>query len=115
MEILGASLRICVDDIEAAIPFYERLAGGRAHRSERAGVQVAAVGSFLLMSGPEAELELLRKVAATIAVKDVDEAHQILTDLGAHVVAGPVSTPAGHTLLAVHPDGTVFEYVDHRV
>ncbi|MDQ0993940.1 VOC family protein [Streptomyces sp. V3I7] len=114
MEILGASLRICVSDLDAAIPFYERLAGGRAERFERGGVQVAAVGSFLLMSGPEAELELLRKVTATIAVKDVDEAHRLLTDLGAHVVAGPVATPAGRNLLAVHPDGTVFEYVDHH-
>ncbi|MFF3468354.1 VOC family protein [Streptomyces sp. NPDC002619] len=114
MEILGASLRICVDDLETAIPFYERLTGSRALRSERGGVQVAAVGSFLLMSGPEAELELLRKVAATIAVKDVAEAHQLLTDLDARVLAGPVPTPVGRTLLAMHPDGSVFEYVDHR-
>ncbi|ARP73171.1 glyoxalase/bleomycin resistance/dioxygenase family protein [Streptomyces pluripotens] len=114
MEILGASLRICVDDIEAAVPFYERLAGGRALRFDRGGVQVAAVGSFLLMSGPEAELEFLRKVTATIAVQDVDEAHQLLMDLGARIVAGPVSTPAGRSLLAVHPDGSVFEYVDQR-
>ncbi|MGW3209880.1 VOC family protein [Streptomyces sp. NPDC001135] len=114
MEILGASLRICVDDLETAIPFYERLAGGRALRFERGGVQVAAIGSFLLMSGPEAELEILRRVAATIAVKDVDEAHRLLTDLGARIVAGPVATPVGRNLLAVHPDGSVFEYVDQR-
>jgi predicted enzyme related to lactoylglutathione lyase len=114
MEILGASLRICVDDIEAAIPFYERLAGSTALRSERGGVQVAAVGSFLLMSGPEAELELLRRVTATIAVKDVEETHRLLTDLGARVLAGPVASPAGHNLLAMHPDGSLFEYVDQR-
>ncbi|MER7840052.1 VOC family protein [Streptomyces sp. NPDC096040] len=114
MEILGASLRICVDDLETAIPFYERLSGGRALRFERGGVQVAAVGSFLLMSGPEPELEVLRKVTATIAVQDVDAAHQLLDDLGAHILAGPVPTPAGRNLLAMHPDGSVFEYVDQR-
>ncbi|MER5860628.1 VOC family protein [Streptomyces sp900105245] len=114
MEILGASLRICVDDIDTAIPFYERLAGGRAQRFDRGGVQVAAVGSFLLMSGPEAELEILRRVTATIAVEDVEEAHRLLTDLGARVLAGPVPTPAGRNLLAMHPDGSVFEYVDQR-
>ncbi|MGW0994832.1 VOC family protein [Streptomyces sp. NPDC002520] len=112
MEITGASLRICVDDLDAAIPFYERLAGAGAHRFERGGVQVAAVGSFLLMSGPESELEVLRLVTATIAVKDVDEAHRLLTELGAQIVAGPVPTPAGRNLLAVHPDGSIFEYVD---
>ncbi|CAM5686884.1 hypothetical protein SALBM217S_00675 [Streptomyces griseoloalbus] len=47
MEILGATLRVCVDDIETAIPFYERLAGGKALRFERERVQVAAVGCFL--------------------------------------------------------------------
>ncbi|WP_324788042.1 VOC family protein [Streptomyces sp. H51] len=112
MDILGATLRVCVDDLETAVPFYERLAGGRALRFERGGVQVAAVGCFLLMSGPEAELEVLRKVAATIAVKDVEETHRVLTDLGAHIVAGPVATPAGRSLIAMHPDGTVYEYVD---
>lgn len=115
MDILGATLRVCVDDLETAVPFYERLAGGPALRFERGGVQVAAVGCFLLMSGPEAELEILRKVSATIAVKDVDEAHAVLTELGARVIAGPVGTPAGRNLIAVHPDGAVYEYVDRRV
>ncbi|MEU9986722.1 VOC family protein [Streptomyces sp. NPDC048045] len=112
MEILGASLRICVDDLDTAIPFYERLTGGDALRFERGGVQVAAIGSFLLMSGPEAELEVLRKVAATIAVKDVAEAHRLLSDLGARIIAGPLPTPVGRNLLAMHPDGSIFEYVD---
>ncbi|MFE9772060.1 VOC family protein [Streptomyces sp. NPDC005931] len=114
MEILGATLRVCVDDIETAIPFYERLAGGSALRFERGGVQVAAVGCFLLMSGPPAELDVLRKVAATIAVKDVEEAHRVLTESGAEVVAGPVPTPVGRNLIARHPDGAVYEYVDRR-
>ncbi|TXS48639.1 VOC family protein [Streptomyces sp. uw30] len=114
MDILGATLRVCVDDLETAVPFYERLAGGRALRFERGGVQVAAVGCFLLMSGPEAELEVLRKVAATIAVKDVDEAHQVLSELGARIIAGPVPTPVGRNLIAMHPDGAIYEYVDRQ-
>ncbi|MFJ1968518.1 VOC family protein [Streptomyces sp. NPDC087903] len=112
MDILGATLRVCVDDLETAVPFYERLAGGTALRFERGGVEVAAVGCFLLMSGPAAELELLRKVAATIAVKDVEEAHEVLSELGARIIAGPVATPAGRNLIAMHPDGAVYEYVD---
>ncbi|MGW5666205.1 VOC family protein [Streptomyces sp. NPDC003758] len=114
MEILGATLRICVDDLEASVTFYERLTGARALRFERGGVSVAAVGCFLLMSGPESELEILRKVAATIAVEDVEEAHRVLGDLGARIIAGPVPTPVGRNLIAVHPDGSVYEYVDRR-
>ncbi|MFJ4364629.1 VOC family protein [Streptomyces chartreusis] len=114
MDILGATLRVCVDDLETAVPFYERLAGGTALRFERGGVQVAAVGCFLLMSGPAAELEVLRKVAATIAVKDVEEARRVLSELGAHIVAGPMATPAGRNLIAMHPDGAIYEYVDRQ-
>ncbi|MEV3988125.1 VOC family protein [Streptomyces sp. NPDC049837] len=114
MEILGTTLRVCVHDLESSVAFYERLTGSRAQRFERGGVSVAAVGCFLLMSGPEAELEVLRKVAATIAVEDVDAAHATLTEVGAKIVAGPVPTPVGRNLIAVHPDGSVFEYVDRR-
>ncbi|MFJ2293522.1 VOC family protein [Streptomyces sp. NPDC087894] len=115
MEILGTTLRICVDDLEAAVAFYEGLTSTPAQRFERGGVSVAAIGCFLLMSGPESQLEVLRKVSATIAVKDVDEAHTALTRVGAKVVAGPVPTPAGRNLIALHPDGSVFEYVDRNV
>ncbi|MBM9618276.1 VOC family protein [Streptomyces zhihengii] len=115
MEILGTTLRICVDDLDTSAAFYERLTGAVPLRFERGGVSVAAVGCFLLMSGPEAELEVLRKVSATIAVEDVDAAYTTLTGNGAQVIAGPVPTPAGRNLIAVHPDGSVFEYVDRRV
>ncbi|MGA5003626.1 VOC family protein [Streptomyces koyangensis] len=112
MEILGTTLRICVEDLEAAVPFYERLAGSRAMRHQQGGVSVAAVGCFLLMSGPKADLDVLRKVAATIAVADVEQTGQVLAASGAAVIAGPVVTPAGRTLVAMHPDGSVFEYAD---
>jgi len=78
-------------------------------------VSVAAVGCFLLMSGPAAEIDVLRKVTATIAVHDVDETQKVLAASGARVVAGPVATPAGRNLIALHPDGAIFEYADRRI
>ncbi|MER5442436.1 VOC family protein [Streptomyces sp. NPDC002790] len=114
MEILGTTLRICVEDLESSVTFYESLTGADALRFERGGVSVAAVGCFLLMSGPKAEIDVLRKVAATIAVADVEEAGTLLTASGAKVIAGPVPSPAGRNLIAMHPDGSVFEYVDRQ-
>jgi predicted enzyme related to lactoylglutathione lyase len=114
MEILGTTLRICVDDLETSVAFYERLTGSRALRFERGGVSVAAVSCFLLMSGPPSEIDVLRKVMATIAVRDLDDAFGTLTEAGAKVLVGPVPTPVGRNLIAVHPDGSVFEYVDRR-
>ncbi|MET9296123.1 VOC family protein [Streptomyces sp. NPDC003077] len=114
MEIQGTSLRVCVDDLDAAIGAYERLTGAQALRFEHAGVSVAAVGCFLLMSGPEAQMSLLRKITATLAVTDVDEAVADLKAVGAQIIAGPLPTPLGRNVIARHPDGSVFEYVDRR-
>jgi predicted enzyme related to lactoylglutathione lyase len=112
MKILGTSLRVCVDDLDAAVPVYEKLADAEAVRFAQGPVHVAAVGPFFLMSGPSGHLEVLRKVAATLAVADVDEAVADLRAVGAQIIAGPKETPIGRNLVARHPDGTVFEYVD---
>ncbi|MBT2387588.1 VOC family protein [Streptomyces sp. ISL-11] len=114
MNILGTSLRVCVDDLQAAVAVYERLTGAEALRFRRGGVEVAAVGCFFLMSGPEKELSILRKITATIAVTDVDEAVTDLTAVGADIIAGPLPTPIGRNVVARHPDGSVFEYVDRK-
>ncbi|GHF26427.1 hypothetical protein GCM10010218_04080 [Streptomyces mashuensis] len=112
MNILGTSLRVCVNDLEEGIAVYERLTGAEAVRFRRGGVSVAAVGCFFLMCGPEAELSVLRKITATLAVTDVDEALADLRAVGADIIAGPLPTPIGRNLIARHPDGSVFEYVD---
>ncbi|WP_030612803.1 VOC family protein [Streptomyces sclerotialus] len=112
MDILGTSLRVCVDDLDAAIPVYERLTGAEAQRFQRGGVAVAAVGCFFLMSGPEAELSVLRKITATIAVTNVDQAVDDLKAVGGQVIAGPLAGSAGRNMVARHPDGSIFEYVD---
>ncbi|MEV0603291.1 VOC family protein [Streptomyces sp. NPDC050315] len=112
MDILGTSLRVCVDDLDTAIPVYERLTGAEAQRFQRGGVSVAAVGCFFLMSGPEAELSVLRKITATIAVSNVDQAVDDLKAVGGQVIAGPLASPAGRNMVARHPDGSIFEYVD---
>ncbi|MFD7664023.1 VOC family protein [Streptomyces sp. NPDC059788] len=114
MDILGTSLRVCVTDLDAAIGVYERLTGAEAMRYRQGGVSVAAVGCFFLMSGPEEQLSVLRKITATLAVKDVDHAVADLTAVGAQIIAGPLPTPIGRNLVARHPDGSVFEYVDRK-
>lgn len=114
MDILGTSLRVCVDDLDAAVPAYERLASTEAVRFTQGPVSVAAVGPFFLMSGPSEHLEILRKIAATLAVKDVTEAVADLEAIGAQIVAGPKETPIGRSVIARHPDGSVFEYVDRQ-
>lgn len=114
MDILGTSLRVCVDDLDAAVPVYEKLTSAEAMRFRQGPVEVAAVGPFFLMSGPEGHLDVLRKIGATLAVQDVDDAVADLAVVGAEVIAGPNPTPIGRSLVARHPDGSIFEYVDRK-
>lgn len=114
MDILGTSLRVCVDDLDTAVGVYERLTGSEAVRFATGPVSVAAVGPFFLMSGPPEQLEVLRRIKATLAVKDVAEAVADLQAVGGEVIAGPKPTPIGRSLVARHPDGSIFEYVDRR-
>ncbi|MEK8173123.1 VOC family protein [Streptomyces sp. M19] len=114
MDIVGTSLRVCVQDLETSVAVYERLTGAEAVRFRSGGVSVAAVGPFFLMSGPEAELSVLRRIGATIAVKDVDEAIADLRAVGGQIIAGPLATPIGRSMIAQHPDGSFFEYVDRN-
>lgn len=111
MDILGTSLRVCVDDLDSAVPVYERLTASPARFFAHGPVSAAAVGPFLLMSGPAEQLDVLRRISATIAVADLEIAVGDLEAVGADILVDPRRTTGGRALVARHPDGAVFEYV----
>ncbi|QES58367.1 glyoxalase [Streptomyces venezuelae] len=111
MPITSMTLRRRVDDLEAAAPFYERLTGETADRFRFAGLELAAVGPFLLFSGPEEVAERFAGVAATLSVPDLDRAVSEAVEAGASLLAPAQSTPNGHRAVLRHPDGGVYEYV----
>lgn len=100
-----------VDDLEAAIPFYERLTGQTADRFGFAGVQLASVGPFLLFCGPDEAVQRVAGVSATLAVADMAAAVEEAVAAGATVVMSVQPTPNGHRAVLRHPHGGVYEYV----
>ncbi|MFF1798873.1 VOC family protein, partial [Kitasatospora sp. NPDC058263] len=100
-----------VDDLEAAIPFYERLTGRTASRFTFAGVRLASVGPFLLFCGPDDAVRTFAGVSATLAVPDMAAAVEEGRAAGATVVMPPQPTPNGHRAVLRHPHGGVYEYV----
>ncbi|MGW1892514.1 VOC family protein [Streptomyces sp. NPDC002004] len=100
-----------VDDLEAAIPFYERLTGRTAGRFAFAGVHLASVGPFLLYSGPEEAVQRVAGVSATLAVGDLAVAVEEAVAAGATVVMPAQPTPNGQRAVLRHPHGGVYEYV----
>ncbi|RKN41343.1 VOC family protein [Streptomyces hoynatensis] len=111
MAIEAVVLRQRVEDLDAAVPFYEKLTGSTASRFAFAGVSLASVGPFLLFSGPDEAAQRVAGVAATLAVADLDAAVEEAVAAGAAVVAPASPTPNGHRAVLRHPCGGVFEYV----
>lgn len=116
MNILSVSARVYLapEHMETGISFYERLLKQSCRIRfvfAKAGIEVAAVGSLLLVAGPEAALEPLRAIAMTIGVTSLDECRDVLLSEGAVISDGPQEVPTGLNMHARHPDGTLVEYV----
>jgi hypothetical protein len=103
--------RVLVEDLDSAIPLYQGLAGAaEARRFGFRDVELAAVGPFLLLSGPGAAAYSDR--AATLVVGDLSLVIAELRRAAARIVEGPAPSPGGTRLIARHPDGAVFEYIE---
>ena len=98
-----------VEDLEAAIPFYRELAGdAEVRRFPYRDLELALVGPFLLYSGPP---EKHVPQTATVIVDSLDPVLKALSRAGAEVLEAPTEVPNGTRILARHPDGSVFEYL----
>ncbi|MFF3890315.1 VOC family protein [Streptomyces sp. NPDC001914] len=101
-----------VGDLEQAIPLYKELAGDpEVLRFPYKDFQLALVGPFLLVSGPHDE-----NIAqnATVLVDSLDAVLAALEKAGANIIDAPTEVPNGTRLVAQHPDGSVFEYLQPR-
>jgi len=102
--------RVYVADLEAAIPLYQELAQvSDVSRFGFRDVRLARVGPFLLLSGNSAAY---RDRVATILVQKLAPVIAALEKASGCVIEGPSPAPNGDRLIARHPDGSVFEYIE---
>ena len=101
--------RVFVCDLDAAIPLYEELAQARAEKFDFRDIELARIGPFLLLAGDTAAY---RDRTATIQVASLAPVLAVLESAGGEVIEGPTPTPNGPRLIARHPDGAVFEYIE---
>ncbi|MCX4526006.1 MULTISPECIES: VOC family protein [unclassified Streptomyces] len=111
MTITSVVLRRRVDDLGAAVAFYEELTGEPAARFAFAGLELASTGPFLLFTGPDGIAERFAAVSATLTVADLDAVVAAGEAAGAEVIGAPADTPNGRRAVLRHPDGAVYEYV----
>ncbi|RPK58917.1 hypothetical protein EES43_19260 [Streptomyces sp. ADI96-02] len=89
--ITGVVARVFVDDLEAAIPVYRQLARTTAvHRFAFHGVELARVGSFLLLSGDTAAY---RDRVATLLVLQIAPVVAAIEHTGGQILDGPSPAP----------------------
>ncbi|MEV7341927.1 VOC family protein [Streptomyces sp. NPDC093544] len=101
-----------VENLDAAIPFYRELAGDvEVRRFPYQELELALVGPFLLYSGP---LDNYVSQTATVLVDSLDSVLDALGKAGAELLEEPNEVPNGTRIVARHPDGSVFEYMQPR-
>ncbi|WP_227979253.1 VOC family protein [Nocardia spumae] len=112
MRILKTYARLFVTDPDRAVPIYEQLVGAPADlrfRFERA--EIAAIGDFLVVAGPDEAIAGYRDTIGPVIVDDLTAVREFLAGIGGTVLGEPVTSPTGDVLYARHPDGTQIEYV----
>jgi predicted enzyme related to lactoylglutathione lyase len=101
-----------VENLEDAIPLYQDLAGdAEVRRFPYRELELALVGPFLLYSGP---LEKYVSQNATVIVESLTPVLDVLGKAGAEILEAPNEVPNGTRIVARHPDGSVFEYMQPR-
>ncbi len=107
--VKGVLARVFVPDLDAAIPLYQALAQvTTVSRFSFRDVELAQVGSFLLLAGYTAAY---RDRVATVLVSQLEPVIAAIENAGGQIVEGPSPAPNGYRLIARHPDGSVFEYI----
>jgi hypothetical protein len=102
---------VLVSGLEAAIPVHQELADAAdGNRFTSGDVQLAQAGPFLLLAGNTAAS---RDRVAAILVEQLGPVITAIESAGGEIVEGPSTAPDGARLIARHPDGSVFGYIEN--
>ncbi len=118
MKILKVLMRVYLspEDLDRAIAFYEDIFGERCQlrfKYEDAGLELANVGSVLLIAGPDRILRRFKNTLATFLVDSLNDFKEEFTKIGVVILEEPKKVPTGMNMRVKHPDGTIVEYVEH--
>jgi hypothetical protein len=119
MTVLRVLTRIYVAPgrLDDTIAFYERLLAQPCRlRFEypAVGLELAEVGSVLILCGTDDALRRFRPTAMTVMVDSIQDCRAALSELGAEILEPPKRVPTGSNMRVRHPDGTIVEYVQHH-
>lgn len=98
------------------ITFYEKLfkQSNDLIFKHPAGLELARVGSILLIAGSDEDLDYFRETKVTFIVDSLQDFKNNLLNNGAELLDIPKDVPTGQNMRFKHPDGTIAEYVQFK-
>ena len=117
MRVLQIYTRVYVSDMNTSLKFYENLLGESSvfrFKYEAVGLELASVGDILILAGTHEALEPFTKTKATFKVDNIQDFYDHLISSGCTVIREFSRVPTGTNLTVQHPDGEIFEYVEHH-
>jgi predicted enzyme related to lactoylglutathione lyase len=117
MKIQQILNRIYVNEMNQAVLFYENLLGEKCtmrFEHKQFHLEVAQVGSILLIGGSDEVLTSFRNTKATFVVDSILEFKDFLLKNGATIMKDIKKTPTVINMIVQHADGTIVEYVEQQ-
>ena len=117
MKILQTYIRVYVTEMNDSLKFYEELLGETAtlrFTHPVARLELAVVGNILILAGSNEALTPFRSTQATLKVDSIHQFHKFLVHAGCKVIRDLSRVATGTNLTVQHPDGSIFEYVEHH-
>ncbi len=120
MKILALLVRIFIEkeELESTILFYEsifRVKCKMRFKYPEVDLELAQVGSVLLIAGTKKARQPFQDTKGTFLVDCLDDFKEQLTTNNATIIERPKNVPTGKNMRVQHPDGTIFEYVEHNM
>lgn len=117
MQIKQIINRFYVHDIEQAIEFYEKVLNEKCNlrfRYSQVNLDLAQIGSILILAGSDEALKPFRDTQATFLVDSIIEFKDFLLNNGATIIRDIKEVPTGLNMTVKHLDSTIVEYVEHK-
>ena len=119
MKIYKTLTRIFVDPqgFENTIDFYEELFKEKCElrfTHSKHELELAMVGSILLISGSLDSLKPFTDTRVTLLVDSVDEFLEFIKEHDSTILEYPKPVPTGKNMRVKHPDGLIAEYVERK-
>lgn len=117
LKILQVLNRFYVEDIDRAINIYENLLKEKTclrFQYKEIGLELAQIGTILIIAGSEEALKPYRETKATFIVSSIDGLKKLLLENGSVIIRDIKQVPTGKNMTIRHPDGIIIEYVEFK-